>query len=324
MRLIMMGTGPFAVPTFESLLDSQHQVLALVTRPSARVQTHGKTKTAANPMRAVAEARHITVLDPPDINDASVRRGLSEMNPELLVVCDYGQILAAETLAVAPLGGINLHGSLLPKYRGAAPVNWAIWKGEQETGVTVLHMTPKLDAGPSLVQAKLEIGPDETADQLEERLARLGVDPVLEAIELLVSWDGQSIMGTIQDPNLASKARRLRKSDGEASWNQPAVQVYRQYRAVQRWPGFFTHWRTPGRDASRLILERISVGLLADTTHAAEKSPGTVTAIAPEALTVATSEGTIAIQRLQSAGGKAMDVAQFIRGHAIAVGDVLG
>ena len=166
MRLVMMGTGPFAVPTLESLLDSSHEVVALVTRPSVAAQTRGKTKAPPNPMRELAESRGLPVLDPVNVNEDSFRPALIALRPELLVVCDYGQILSPAALSVAPLGGINLHGSLLPKYRGAAPVQWAIWRGEQETGVTVIHMTPRLDAGPNLAQLTTAIGPAETAAEL--------------------------------------------------------------------------------------------------------------------------------------------------------------
>jgi methionyl-tRNA formyltransferase len=324
MRIVMMGTGPFAVPTFESLLNSQHQVAALITRPSAQLQTRGKTKTAPNPMRDVAVRHGIAVFDPQDVNSLETRKILTELTPELFVVCDYGQILSSETLAIARGGGINLHGSLLPKYRGAAPVNWAIWKGERETGVTVLHMTPKLDAGPSLVQATLEIGADETADQLESRLAKLGVQPVHDAIQMLTGWDGQSALGESQDPSQATKARRLRKNDGLANWSQPAEHVYRQYRAVQRWPGFFTHWQPMGRDPVRIILEKITLGELADHPPSNTTSlPGTILRIDPHALIVATSIGTISIHRLQLAGGRAMDAAAFVCGNPIQVGDRL-
>ena len=325
MRLIMMGTGPFAVPTFESLLASDHEVIALITRPSVTVQTRGKPKAAPNPMRNVAEQRNIRVWDPADVNNSDSRQVLASLNPDLFVVCDYGQILSPETLLISPLGGINLHGSLLPKYRGAAPVNWAIWKGESETGVTVLHMTPKLDAGPSLVQVTTQIGPDETAHELETRLAKLGIEPVHQALAMLTHWDRKCAMGHAQDPSLATRARRLKKTDGLADWNQPAEQVYRQFRAVQPWPGFFTYWQSSGREPVRLSLQRISIVHLADE-RALQGSlvPGTVAGTNDGRMVVAASSGAIAIHNLQSAGSRLMDTAEFLRGHAIKPGDVMG
>ncbi len=169
------------LPSNEALLDSDHEIVALVTRPVPAAV--GRRKTPANPMRDVALARNILVLDPEDVNAETAHDAIRRLAPELLVVSDYGQILSAATLSLLPLGGINLHGSLLPEYRGAAPINRAILDGKTETGVTVLHITPRLDSGPCLVQRRLEIGLDEDAVSVEQRLARLGVEPVLEALE---------------------------------------------------------------------------------------------------------------------------------------------
>ena len=172
---------------------------------------------------------------------------LRELNSDLLVVCDFGQILSSQALSVARLGGINLHGSLLPKYRGAAPVNRAIWNGEEETGVTVLHMTPRLDAGPSLGRKSTAILPDENAGQLEQRLSKLGVDAVAESLTLLQQWDGTSPIGQVQDPGLATNSPRLSKADGRVDWTQSAQRISNQVRALNPWPGTFTAWRRPKR-----------------------------------------------------------------------------
>src|SRR6185295_7456792 len=149
----------------------------------------------------------LPVLAPESINTDEARADLARFAPDLLVVCDYGQLLSPATLAVAGLGGINLHGSLLPKYRGAAPINWAMYHGERETGATVIHMTPQLDAGPSIAQAKTSIGPDETAVELEPRLAALGAPLVLESIELLRAGKAKPIL---QDAAQATRAPRLK------------------------------------------------------------------------------------------------------------------
>ncbi|MCH5374590.1 MAG: methionyl-tRNA formyltransferase [Planctomycetes bacterium] len=223
MRLLMMGTGPFAVPTFEWLLSSDHDVAALVTRPVS--SPVGRRKGPANPMRDVAQARGVPVLDPQDVNAAEAIQRLRDLQTDLLVVCDYGQILSADTLGATPMGGINLHGSLLPEYRGAAPINWAIWEGRRETGVTVIHMTPRLDSGPCLTQLRTEIGGDEDAVSLEKRLARLGVEAVREALDLLVAWDRHGSIGKIQDRSRATRAPRLKKEDGRVDWNRTARQI---------------------------------------------------------------------------------------------------
>ena len=168
----MMGTGPFAVPTFCGLYQTRHEVVALVTAP---LRSHrGKEVPPASSIREVARRHATPLLEPEDINTPEAAGQLAACRAELLVVCDYGQILKPATLATARLGGINLHASLLPKYRGAAPINWAIYHGETETGVTVIQMTPKIDAGPCVAQARTPIGPEETAPELETRLAESG------------------------------------------------------------------------------------------------------------------------------------------------------
>ena len=149
MRLVMMGTGPFAVPTFRGLFQTHHTVAALVTGP---IKRRGKRPIALSPMRDVAHEHGVAIFDPPSINTAEAMDTLRQYEADLHIVCDYGQILSTECLSTARLGGINLHASLLPKYRGAAPINWAIYDGEEETGVSVIHMTPKIDAGPVIAQ----------------------------------------------------------------------------------------------------------------------------------------------------------------------------
>lgn len=317
-RIIMMGTGPFAVPTFESLVASPHDVAVLVTRPQPPVRTRGNPPV--NPMREAAARHAIEVIVPSDVNSEGARTQLAALRPDLFVVCDYGQILSPETLAIPPLGGINLHGSLLPKYRGAAPVQWSVWQGDAETGVSVIHMTPRLDGGPCLVTRATPIGEDETAAQLEPRLSQLGVAPVHEAIRMLASWDRTSAVGTPQDPSLASRAPRLKKSDGDIKWTQTAQQIRNQIRALTPWPGSFTQWRRAEGEPVRLIIEQVS--LASDPPAAA--APGTIVQIDDDGLHVATGAGTLVIQTLQPAGKRVMDAGSFLRGHHLVVGDLLG
>ncbi|MFM7290077.1 MAG: methionyl-tRNA formyltransferase, partial [Planctomycetia bacterium] len=182
LKIVVMGTGPFAVPMFHGLLESAagppHAVVAVVTRPA-----HAPTgrRPPPNPMRDAAAAAGVPILDPERINDPDSIAAIRALGPDLLVVCDYGQILSPAALAVAPYGGINLHGSLLPRHRGAAPVQWAILAGDAVTGVSVIHMTPALDAGHVITTRETPIGLADTAATLEERLAGMGVDAVLDA-----------------------------------------------------------------------------------------------------------------------------------------------
>ena len=189
MRL-MMGTGPFAVPTFRSLMESHHAVVALVT---GALKHEGQRPAATSPMREAA-ARHGTpIFDPENVNAPPSLERIGQFEADLLVVCDYGQILSTATLAKARLGGINLHASLLPKYRGAAPINWALFHGEKETGVSVIHMTPRVDAGPVIAQGSTPIDADETAVELEARLAQIGAGLVRRAIDSLESGTPEAL-----------------------------------------------------------------------------------------------------------------------------------
>ena len=311
MKLLVLGTGPFAVPMFESLLAGPHEVAALVTRPIHAAR--GRQKAPVNPMRDAAERHGLAVFDPQDINSGEGQRIVRSLAPELLVVCDYGQILSAETLSLAPLGGVNLHASLLPKYRGAAPINWAILSGETETGVTVIHMTPRLDAGPCLVQRRTEIGPNETAVELEARLAQLGTSAVLEAVEVLSRWDRAAPLGAVQDSSGATRARRLRKEDGEIDWTRTAEQIRNQVRGLKPWPATYTHWHRPHGGPLRVIVDEASVVAGADSLAL----PGTVIHADATSVHVATGDGALSIDRIQPAGKRVMGIDEFQRGHRL-------
>lgn len=316
MRVLVMGTGGFAVPTFRWLLTSEHDVIALVTRPP-----RGR-KPPANPMQTVAvtEASGLPVLMPDRIKSDEASAALRDLPCDLYVVCDYGQILPAAALEIPRLGGINLHASLLPAYRGAAPINWAMYDGCRETGVTVIHMTPKLDAGPCLVKTVVPIDPTETAEALEERLATIGVDLVRQAIEMLETWDGRSEIGEPQDSTFATRAPRLKKSDGEIRFERSAQQIVDHFRAFQPWPGLFTHWLRPdGKPPLRLKITALAVSDV-DTSSV---EPGQVISVDKQLL-LATGDGVLDIQHLQPAGKRSMLAVEFLRGQAVAVGDFFG
>jgi methionyl-tRNA formyltransferase len=314
----MMGTGPFAVPTFTALLDSRHPLAALVTRPDRPVHDHRKQKEAApqNPMREVARQRAIEVFEPESVNSPEAHARLEHWVADLFVVCDFGQILSRDTLALSRLGGINIHGSLLPKYRGAAPIQWAIFHGATQTGVSVIHMTPQLDAGPVLVQRRLAIDPDETAAQLEPRLASLGPSAVLEAIDCLVTGDTSGIP---QDPMQATKAPRLKKADGLVDWGRAADEIRNQVRAMEPWPKTYTFWRSPASPPIRLILESV-----ATRPDGHSGSPGSVVAADAGGLVIRCGTGSLAIHRLQPAGKRSMSAGEFLRGHVVQPGQEFG
>lgn len=316
MRILVMGTGGFAVPTFEALMQSNHEVVGLVTRPPRPVHSHRKTKTAPNPMREVAERYGLTVAMPLSVNAPEAIASIAKLNVDLLIVCDYGQILSSAALATARLGGINLHASLLPRYRGAAPINWALYHGESVTGVTVIHMTAKLDAGPSLIQTSTPISATEDAVALERRLAEMGAQTVLDALEMLAAWNGESPLGELQNPSLVSKAPRLKKSDGQVDWSRAAQQIVDQVRAFKPWPGTFTTWQM-GQKSMRLVLQQVEVAKLED----AEATPGTIAHSDRSQTIVACGQGGLRLIEVQPASKKPMPIADFLRGHPLSIGD---
>jgi methionyl-tRNA formyltransferase len=316
MRIAVLGTGPFAVPMFAALLGSRHEITALITRPTPPPK--GREKSPPNPMRDLAESRGLTIHSPDSINSDEGVAILRQLAPDLLVVCDYGQILSPQALSVAPLGGINLHASLLPKYRGAAPIHWALLNGERETGVSVVHMTPRLDGGPILVQQATTIGVEETQPELEQRLASIGVEAVQEAIAQLEQWDRTSPIGALQDTSQATKAPRLRKEMGAVDWSKSSEQIRNQIRALKPWPGTFTFWLRAGQEPLRLVIDAANVMDVADS------SPGKVVVSNGQQLVVATGNQGLSIAAIAPAGKRHMSVAEFLRGYRVQVGDRFG
>lgn len=327
LRLVVMGTGPFAVPMFEALRESPHEIVAVITRPD---RVAPGRRPPRNPMREAGCAAGIPVLDPENINDAASVAVLRTLAPDVLVVCDYGQILSAEVLGVAPCGGINLHGSLLPRHRGAAPVQWAILEGDPLTGVSVIHMTPALDAGAVIVALPTPIGPHETAAELEHRLAMLGVDAVLEAVGRLQAARsigglaaGQSI-GTPQDVARATRAPRFSKADGIIDWSQPANRIERMRRALEPWPRTATVYHRDG-GTRRLVIEECDVLDMDFMPSGTAKPPGTVLAADDDGIVVACGGGTaLAIRRVVPEGKRSMSAAEFLRGNGLPPGTALG
>ncbi len=334
MRIIILGTGPFAVPTSQQLLQDQHEIPLVVTRPVANPSAK---KQSERPVHHWAQQAGIEIFEPASVNAPEAIERLANLQADLLFVCDYGQILSNECLAATRLGGINLHGSLLPRHRGAAPVQWTLLSGDQQAGVTVIHMTPRLDAGPALTIAECKIGPDESAAELEPRLAQLGVAATQRAIGLLESWDGLSPIGVPQDASLATKAPRFAKSDGQLDFHRTAVELARQVRACQPWPSTYADLRWPEGKQQRLLI-KAARSLDATIAALAGQAPGSVVAIDAEQIdelklpdgspcdwsppwqrlmAVATSTGTLLIARIQPAGKREMAVEDFLRGHPL-------
>jgi len=323
LRLVVLGTGPFAVPMFEALRRSHHRIEAVVTRPDRAAPGR---RPPPNPMREAAQAAGVPVLAPERINDDDAIDALARLAPDLLVVCDYGQILSPRALALAPLGGINLHGSLLPRHRGAAPIQWAILEGDPITGVSVIHMTPALDAGAVIVARAAPIYPGDTAPALEAHLAELGAGATLEAIERLdaaraIHKPGEPLqIGVPQDAAKATRAPRLAKSDGVVDWTRPAVRIERMRRALEPWPRTTAFLARPGSEPLRLVLEDVAVDL-DPAGAAANATPGTILAAGDEGIVVACGSGTaLVIRRVVPEGRRGMTAAEFLRGSPILPG----
>lgn len=312
MRIVFLGTGPFAVPSLRRLHASPHEVVCAVSRPPK-----GRRAIPA-PVQMAAKELGIKVWLPETVNAETACAELADQKADLLVVCDYGEILKPPALASTRLGGVNLHGSLLPKYRGAAPVQWAVLNGDAETGNTVIQMTPGLDAGPCLGVQRIAIDPDETAGQLEARMAELGADLVLEVVDQLQEGTATPI---VQDKSQATKAPRLAKEQGNIDWSLRAIQIKNQIRALQPWPRAFTHWRRPEGDPLRLIIHRAAV----ESADVPQEFvvPGEVVCVEPRLL-VGTGQGVLQLDELQPAGKRIMTAEEFLRGHPMRIGDRLG
>ncbi|MBI5761191.1 MAG: methionyl-tRNA formyltransferase [Planctomycetales bacterium] len=314
LRIAMLGTGDFAVPTFRALLDSRHTVVGLVTQPERIGRGHHQH--AESEIKRTAMDRGVPVHQPENVNLSDGLAMLRSLNAELFVVAAYGQILSDELLTIPPLGAINVHASVLPKFRGAAPINYAIWRGETETGVTIIQIQPRLDAGPILAVVKTPIGLRETAGELEVRLAELGPEPSLRVIDQLLTGTLSPIP---QDSAQVTRAPKLKKLQGLIDWNQPATQIDCHVRALQPWPNAFTFIHSGTKQPQRVII--LEVEPRSTTSTAA---PGHVLASESGRLLVQTGTIPVEIVRLQPDGKRGMAAGEFLRGNPLRPGDWLG
>jgi methionyl-tRNA formyltransferase len=305
MRIVFMGTPDFAVPSLEALLKSGDDVVCVVTQPD-RPKGRGQVLTLS-PVKLIAQREHIPVLQPTKMKDPEFLAALTAWKPDLIAVAAFGRILPPTILSLPPKGCINVHGSLLPKYRGAGPIQWAIINGETETGITTMLMDEGMDTGAMLLQEKMRIEPDDTAGSLSPRLALLGGRLLVETLKLLKAG---TLVPQAQDHAQATMAPLLKKEDGVIDWRLPAAVLANRIRGLTPWPGAYTFL---GPD--RLMLYRAVV--LAEPTA---EPPGRVIAVTKEAIHVATSERVLAVKELQPANSRRMTVAQYLAGHSIEVG----
>jgi methionyl-tRNA formyltransferase len=301
-----MGSPEFALPTLRRLLATE-EVVGVLTQPDRR-KGRGQV-VSPPPVKVAAERAGVPVLQPPRLKAPEAMAQVAALRPELIVVVAYGQILPPEVLSIPPLGCLNVHASLLPKYRGAAPVQWAVIRGEMVTGVTIMQMDAGLDTGDILLQRATAIRIEETAVELAGRLSEMGAELLVEALQRLRE---HTLFGIPQNHEAASHAPRLTKADGAIDWSRPAREVCHLIRGVQPWPGAYTFLR--GR-ALKVF------GCLAE---GAATSAGEVLGVAPEGLVVSAGEGRVALAELQLEGGKRLPAARFVLGHPVPQGSVLG
>ena len=311
MRIVFLGSGGFAIPSLEALLDAGHEVPALVTQPD-REKGRGRA-LAPPPTKPVAERHGILVLQPRRVREPDAQEALRRLAPELQVVVAFGQILPRSVIDIAPRGTVNVHASLLPKLRGAAPVQWAIANGETETGVTTMLIDESLDTGPILLARSTPIGPDETAADLESRLATLGAALLLDTVRGL---EAGTLAPIPQDHSRATLAPVLKKEDGRIDWTAPAAAIACRARAFHPWPGAFT-----------LHDGRLLKVLRAREAPRAGADPGarTVADLDVQGVTVACGSGTrLRLLEVQPESRRAMPASAWAAGARLRPGSRLG
>jgi len=308
--IVFMGTPDFAVPSLQALHDARFDILAVTTQPD-RPKGRGRA-LAAPPVKSAARRMGCPVIQPVVVHDQDFIGRLKTLAPDFLVVVAFGHILPPEVLQIATRGPVNLHASLLPKYRGPAPIQWAMIRGETETGVTTILMDTGVDTGDLLLSAKTPIGREETAEDLHNRLARLGAGLLVDTLNQL--WQG-TIFPRAQTHAQASYAPMLKKHDGRIQWDRAAIQIDAFIRAMAPWPGAFCYWG--GRRLKIFKARAIDCGEPRDTR------PGLVVPSFPDELRIATGKGCLRIDELQDAAGKRLFTADFLRGHHLPPGALL-
>ncbi len=309
MRIVFMGTPEFAVPSLEALLRSDDHVVGVVSQPD-RPKGRGQQLTLS-PVKLIAQREGIPLLQPVKMKAPEFLEPLAAWKPDLIAVTAFGRILHPGILSLPPMGCVNVHGSLLPKYRGAAPIQWAVINGECETGITTMLMDEGMDTGPMLLQERLTIRPDDTAGTLAPRLAEMGGRLLVETIRQLKAG---TLTPKQQDDSHATLAPLLKKEDGLIDWTMRAASLANRVRGLSPWPGAYTF----------LGEERWNIWRVASSKSTVTDKPGTIVAVDKQSILVATGEGLLDLQEIQTANSKRMPVSQFLTGHKVTAGMQLG
>ncbi len=306
MNIVFMGTPKFSLPTLQKLYESDHDVLLVVTQPD-RPKGRGRESTPP-PVKQFALEKKIPVLQPTKCTNLEIVKTLGALNADVFIVVAFGQILDKNLLTLPRYFCINLHSSLLPKYRGAAPINWAIINGETKTGVTTMKMDTGLDTGDILLSSKVSISDDDDAQSLHETLAHKGSSLVLETLRQL---DSGLLEPICQNSDLASYAPKLKKEDGLIQWNQPAIKIHNLVRGLMPWPGAFSFLESKRFKICKTEIKRCD----------SIDQPGVIVRISGHGIEVGTKNERIVITELQPEGKKRMDVKSFLAGHNLIVGN---
>ena len=308
-KIIFMGTPQFAVPTIRTLIHEEYKILSVVTQPD-KPKGRGQ-KMAPPPVKILAEENNLTVLQPERLDDSFLNIILA-LKPDLLIVVAFGQIIPGRILNSAKWGGINIHASLLPKYRGSAPIQWAIINNEKKTGLTTMFMDKGLDTGPILMQQKVDILEGETAGQLHDMLSSLAPGLLIKTLQGLAEG---TIKRRKQDDSHATYASKLTKEQGLIDWSCPAERLCGLIRGLDPWPGAFTYY-----NGKMLKL----FGCFLVDSRQTFSAPGRIKGLAEEGLEIETGQGSIIVEEIQAPGKKRLPVKEFLRGSQLSLGNVLG
>lgn len=309
MRIVFMGTPDFSVPTLESLIGSRHEVVAVVTQPDKPKGRGGEIQMP--PVKETALKHGIPVYQPVRARDASFVEEMRALQPDVMVVIAFGQILSKELLDVPKYGCVNIHASLLPAYRGAAPIQWAVINGDAETGITTMMMDVGMDTGDMLEKTVVKLDPKETGGSLFDRLSLLGGDLILSTLQKIE--DG-TIVRTPQEHEKATYVKKIPKTLGDIDWTMSAAAIERLVRGLNPWPSAYTAWN--GK-----MLKIWEAEVLPDPAE--KEKAGTVIEASGDSFKVQTGDGVLKITSLQLAGKKRMDTASFLRGYQVECGCVL-
>ncbi len=309
MNIIFLGSAQFAVPSLKILLSTNHRISCVVTQPD-RQKGRGLS-IAGTPVKTTASQARLKLYQPKDVNTPEAIKILKNLNPDLLVVIAYGQILSQEILNIPKLFAVNLHASTLPKYRGAAPINRAIINGESATGVTIIKMVRQMDAGPVILQKAVDISDMDTSVTLEEKLSDIGAHLLLQSLKLIENGEYKLIP---QDEAKVIFAPKLKKEDGLIKWDKPAQDIYNLIRGCIVWPGAFTYYKGKLLKIFKARVIRLSERHL----------PGEIINVSKECISVFTGKDGLAIEELQIEGKRRMHPEEFIAGNKIGIGETLG